>query len=151
MTATGHALIGVLIASRFTNPIIGIPLSFVSHFAFDIMPHWDSGTNMKHKSHNRIVGEAIADVLVSIVASYVLFTSLGGSNIVYMYTCVLFAQLPDWLFTPYVFLKIKNPVTRFLKTVQQGIHGPGLQLPWGVITQLGAVVGTYYLFFHLFP
>jgi len=151
MTATGHALIGVLIATRFTNPLIGIPLAFVSHFAFDIMPHWDSGTNMKKKTHEQAVKEAVIDVLISVVASYVLYSFLGGTDFIYMYMCVLASQLPDWLFTPYVFLKIRNPLTTFLFRVQVGVHGPGLQLPWGVLTQIVAVVVVYCLFFILLP
>ena len=73
MTATGHALVGTIIAARFQNPVVAIGLSFISHFACDILPHWDSGTNFKKKSHQRLVTETIIDVLISILLSFINF------------------------------------------------------------------------------
>jgi len=64
MTATAHALIGASLAAKFSNPLLGIPLAILSHFIFDIIPHWDLGTNHRNKSMTRLRIEAVFDVLL---------------------------------------------------------------------------------------
>ena len=76
MTATAHALIGASIASRFTNPIIGIPLAIASHFLADLVPHWDAGTNHRKKSILRFKVEAALDVTLGFALAFLLFSSL---------------------------------------------------------------------------
>lgn len=41
MTATNHALTGAVIALVFKKPELAIPLSFVSHFVLDAIPHYN--------------------------------------------------------------------------------------------------------------
>lgn len=41
MTATNHALIGAAIALSVKRPELAIPLAFVSHFAADLIPHYN--------------------------------------------------------------------------------------------------------------
>ena len=98
MTATAHALIGASIASRIINPIIGIPLAIISHFAADLVPHWDAGTNHKQKSAIRLKLEATVDVLVGFALVFLIFRS--SVEPVYLFTMVIAAQLPDWLEGP---------------------------------------------------
>ena len=95
MTATAHALIGASIASRVINPLIGIPLAIASHFAADLIPHWDAGTNHKQKSLMRLKLEATVDVLVGFALVFLIFRS--SVEPVYLFSMVLAAQLPDWL------------------------------------------------------
>lgn len=40
MTATNHYLTGVAIATIVPNPIIALPLAFISHFILDVLPHF---------------------------------------------------------------------------------------------------------------
>ena len=49
MTATGHAIIGTVIAVKIGNPALAVPLAIASHIAADAFPHWDEGTNSKKK------------------------------------------------------------------------------------------------------
>src|SRR5690242_2115662 len=41
MTATNHALSGAVIALAVKNPVLAIPLAFVSHFVLDLLPHYN--------------------------------------------------------------------------------------------------------------
>lgn len=41
MTATNHTLTGAVIGAAIPNPIIAIPLAFLSHFVLDAIPHFD--------------------------------------------------------------------------------------------------------------
>src|SRR5579862_4850839 len=40
MTATNHVLTGLLIVSVVHNPVIALPLAFLSHFLVDALPHY---------------------------------------------------------------------------------------------------------------
>ena len=61
MTATGHALIGTVIAAKIVNPALAIPIALGSHFLADAIPHWDTGTNRDKKSKTRFVVESSID------------------------------------------------------------------------------------------
>jgi len=45
MTATSHALTGAMIATLVRQPLLAIPLAFLSHFVCDALPHF--GVDMK--------------------------------------------------------------------------------------------------------
>ena len=40
MTATSHAVTGILIATVVKQPALALPLAFFSHFVIDMIPHW---------------------------------------------------------------------------------------------------------------
>lgn len=40
MTATNHALTGAVIALAVKQPVLAVPLAFVSHFVLDAIPHF---------------------------------------------------------------------------------------------------------------
>lgn len=137
MTATAHALIGASIAARIVNPIVGIPLAIASHFAADLVPHWDAGTNHKKKSALRLKIEAAIDVILGFVLVYILFHT--KVNATYLYTMVIAAQLPDWLEAPSWMFGIKIPPFSWFDFLSHKIQSR-MQLPWGLVTQV-AVVG----------
>lgn len=137
MTATAHALIGASIAVRVTNPIIGIPLSIASHFAADLIPHWDAGTNHRKKSMTRLKLEAALDVLLGFALVLLLFRNLVEPT--YLFTMVIAAQLPDWLEAPSWMFNLKFPPFSWFDFLSHKIQ-TRMQLPWGLVTQV-VVVG----------
>ncbi|MFH2086036.1 MAG: hypothetical protein ABII21_04615 [bacterium] len=46
MLSISHAVTGAFIATKVTNPVIAIPLIFLSHYMEDAIPHWDAGTGL---------------------------------------------------------------------------------------------------------
>lgn len=148
MTATGHALIGTFIAAKFTDPFIGLPLSFLSHFAADFVPHWDSGTHGDKKSKKRMFFESIADLALSVLVALVFYTMLlGGKDIRYLFVCVFLSQLPDYLYIPYMYLNIKSGIFAWNIKIQNSIH-KSLDKPWGIITQVVVIIIIYVFFFR---
>lgn len=137
MTATAHALIGASIASRVINPQVGIPLAIVSHFAADLIPHWDAGTNHKQKTLTRLKLEAAADVLVGFALVFLIFRS--SVEPVYLFTMVIAAQLPDWLEAPSWMFGFKVPPFSWLDWLGHKLQSR-MQLPWGLVTQV-VIVG----------
>lgn len=136
MTATGHAIIGTVIAAKIGNPAIAIPVALASHFAADIFPHWDAGTNGKHKSKRQLLFEAAGDVLVGFALSYaVLAIFFPATDLVYAFIMIIVAQLPDWATAPYyVFGFNRQPFRAFYKF--QSNFNTKLDKPWGIITQV---------------
>ncbi len=72
MTATNHALTGAAIGLIIAQPIVAIPVAFLSHFVCDAIPHYRSsikGENfLKTKSFsNYLVAEVILCILIVLV------------------------------------------------------------------------------------
>ncbi len=154
MTATGHALIGALIAAKFHNPYLALPLSFASHFVCDVIPHWDTGTHRREKTRARLFYESAFDVAVSIISSFFLYhTLLSHNNYVFLYSCVFVSQLPDWLTAPYLMLDPHSTLARCTKGFYKIQHklNSRLDKPWGIVTQILTVTGTYILLFKILP
>lgn len=141
MTSTGHAVIGVVIAAVFPNPLIAIPLALASHAAADAFPHWDAGTNRDKKSSIRFRNEAIADTLFSFVLTFILITFLfPQTDLLYAYIIVFAAQFFDWASAPYIFFNIKKPPIFIWFYNFQKKFDNRLDKPWGIIGQVAALV-----------
>lgn len=142
MTATSHALIGASIASLIPNPILAIPLAITSHFAADLVPHWDAGTNRRKKSIMQLRFEAAFDVLLGFALVYLIFGSIVSS--VYLFIMIIAAQLPDWLETPSSKFGLKIPPFSWVEWLGHKLQNR-MQLPWGLVTQI-VIVGLIVIF-----
>jgi len=153
MTASGHALVAALIAAKFHNPYVALPLSLASHFACDLIPHWDFGTHHRDKTRRKLFFEAAADVVISVGAAFLVYHNfLGQDNYMLLYLCVFVAQLPDWLMAPYVILNQRNKFLVWSKWMYklQHILQSKLNLPWGLVTQIITPVILYIILFKIF-
>jgi hypothetical protein len=126
MTATGHAVIGTVIAAKIGNPALAIPIAIASHVVADMFPHWDVGVNRDKKSWSVFFQEAVIDVLTGFIVTFLLIQYFfPATNIIYALVIVIAAQLLDWLTVPYLFFKIKKPsifymVYKFQKIIDRG-------------------------------
>jgi len=137
MTATGHAIIGTVIAAKIGDPVLAIPLAFASHVAADAFPHWDEGTNGK-KSKERIIVEAVFDVLIGFAISYlIIFILFPKTDLVYTFLIILVSQSLDWVTAPYYLfgIKIFKPFYKFQK-----LFDNEMKAPWGIINQAAILV-----------
>ncbi len=146
MTATAHAIVGAVIGSQIGNPLIALPLSLLSHFALDKIPHWDTMTN-KNKTRFQALLETGIDTLVGFGLIILIFMIyLHNNNPAYLFLNAFAAQLPDWLEAPYLFTKIKIPISYQAYQLQHWTHDlwfdSRLKAPWGIVTQAG-VVATF--------
>lgn len=144
MTATAHALIGASIAAKITNPYIGIPLAIISHFAADLVPHWDAGTNRRLKTITRLRLESAIDVLVGLAAAYIIFT--GRVDPAYLFVMIIAAQSPDWLEAPASKFGIEIPPFTWARWLGHKLQSR-MQLPWGLVTQI--VIVSVIVYFAL--
>jgi len=133
MTATGHAIIGTVVAAKIGDPALAVPLAFGSHILTDALPHWDEGTNGK-KSKKRIIAEAVFDVLIGFAISYLIVIFLfPKTDIVYVFLIILVSQSLDWLTAPWYFFGIKS-FKIFYKF--QKMFDNRMPAPWGIINQI---------------
>lgn len=126
MTATGHAVIGTVIAAQIGNPALAIPLAIGSHILADMFPHWDPGVNRDKKTKNRFIAEAVIDVLGGVSVTYLIVQLFfPQTNLLYAFIVAFSAQLFDWLGSPYLFFGVKNPpifywIYKFQKSFDRG-------------------------------
>ena len=95
MTATNHAAAGALIALIINEPILVLPLAFITHFAMDALPHFGY-------PGNRGYGEAFKHKLTHVVALLdaigltLLFWAVVGEGWL-VYAAGIVALSPDFL------------------------------------------------------
>lgn len=147
MLATVHTFIGIVLALKLKNPWVVFPTAFFSHFLLDLIPHWDVFTMCNvSEAHENITKEdklkAVADFLIGLSLGVIFIIRAAPTNPALARTIFFsaaFANLPDALEAPYVFLGNKNPVTMFIMKIQHILHNKET-LPWGIITQIVTVI-----------
>lgn len=145
MTATGHALVGTVIAAKIGNPALAIPIALASHFLCDALPHWDTGHGRENQTKARFVTATIIDVLLGFVLSYLLIILFfPGTNLLYALLMILMAQLADWLTIPWLFLNWKFAPFTWMYEIQKRFDS-SIGLPWGFINQVVAVIALIVL------
>lgn len=134
MTATSHALTGALIATVIRQPILAIPLSFLSHFVCDSLPHL--GINMKFGDKAMVRWLVIDGSFAALFALSLIL--LGVNNPVLLATCGFAAMSPD-LFWLYHGLKGRKPesygrFTKFHAAIQkyESVPGVAVDIIWSV-------------------
>lgn len=145
MTATGHALIGTVIAAKIGNPALAIPIALASHFVADAFPHWDTGYHRKQKSKQKFFLQSLADVTIGFVLSYLVLTLFfPTTSLLYAFIIILVSQSPDWLTAPYLFFDMKFAPFCWIYKLQK-FFDHTLGMPWGVINQVAAVAALVLL------
>jgi hypothetical protein len=145
MTATGHAVIGTVIAAKIGSPSVAIPIAIASHFAADLLPHWDTGFHRHHKSKGMFLLQTLADVAFSFILAYFLIKVLFPETALsYAFLIVAMAQLPDWLTAPYLFLDVKYPPFVWIYKLQK-VFDRKLDRPWGFMNQVAILAALVLL------
>ncbi len=144
MLAVSHALIGASLAKLIPNPIIGIPLSLISHFLGDLTPHWDMRTRKTTRSVKQEVFLSLADAFIGYGLGFWLFYPEVAP--IYLLSMMFAAQFPDWLEAPIHVFSWNFPPFSTVKRLQSKLHYK-MGLPWGLIIQL--VIAFVFVYFTL--
>jgi hypothetical protein len=149
MTSTAHALVSGAIAAAVPNPVLSMPLIFVSHFIMDAVPHWDFGTDWRSRSKLTTGAIAICDTILGFTVAYFMFA--WKVDVLVLLAAVFIGNLPDWLEAPYYIFFAKNYVKgvkkragfwekltyRIYKT--ENIFHNKIDFPLGIYTQIVTV------------
>lgn len=145
MTATGHAVIGTLIAAKFGNPAIAVPIALISHIAADLFPHWDTGTNHTKKTEAKFFLESAADVFISYALTYFLIqTFFPNTSITYAFIIVFAAQFLDWATAPLLFFNLRIPPFTWIYNFQKSFDNRQ-DKPWGIINQVAILLFLFFI------
>lgn len=141
MTSISHALIGAAIAAKVTDPVTAGCVAFGLHFLCDAIPHWDLGTNWRLRPRAVTGSLAIAETLVGVFGTFLLFQYLVPNQLV-LIIAIVTSLLPDWLEAPYYMLMPHAPkFFYYIYKMQSKMHNK-LQAPWGIVTQV-VVAGLF--------
>lgn len=98
---------GAFIASQLPHPAVYIPLTLVSHYLQDWIPHWDAGTGLSNGSRTRLIAFLLQwiDLAVAVAAVYFLWQA-GQDQIQYhVWIGAMISLVPDFLEAPRNFLR----------------------------------------------
>lgn len=152
MTLVAHSLIAVAIASKYNNPLVGLPLVLISHFVVDKIPHWDVMTN-KNKTHRQIAFGTFIDIFSGffLAGIFNIFFLNSAVNPMYFLISIALCQFPDLFEAPHRIFNIYIPGSEIDYKFQKWIHDVGfdsrLCAPWGIVTQFLTV--AIFLFWSL--
>lgn len=147
-----HALTGATIASKIANPIIVFPLSFLSNFLLDMLPHWNPhlGTEMKKygrlttKTKLIILTDSFLGLIVGLGLAFRFWPDLQRTLLV-IFACFL-AVLADLSEAPYYFLGYNHPLIQKIMRLQNRLQFRAPFWP-GIISQVIFVTACLYLIF----
>ncbi len=140
MTATGHAIIGTIIAAKIGNPYLAVPIALASHLAADLVPHWDTATNVDKKGKQRVIVETLFDIALGFFLSFFLIAYVfPTTNPIYALFMIIVSQSFDWLTAPYYFFKMNIPPFTWAYQFQKKFDNT-LDAPWGIINQIVILV-----------
>lgn len=139
MLDASHALIGAAMAKLVPQPELGIPLAVITHFAADLVPHWDLRTRQIKRSKFRTIFLSLADAFTGYALGWWLFRR--SVPLLYLAGMMFAAQLPDWLEAPWHIFDWRFPPFSWIKRLQSRLHRKQ-DLPWGLVWQ-AAVAGAF--------
>lgn len=133
MTATNHALTGAAIATIIKQPLLAVPLAFVSHFVCDALPHFGLGLQFGSKKMWRYLqAEAFAMTTIGI------FLLIAGTQqtVWLLMLCGFAAMSPDLAWYFYGKKGVQGnpekmgPISRFHARIQWS------ETKWGIVPEL---------------
>lgn len=136
-----HTVVGAAIAAKIGNPALSLPLALASHFALDLLPHWNPHLNAEMKTHGHITRKTMlfiaTDVFLSLAGGLLIAsTALPDRNqFAIIITGALMGVLPDLVEAPHFFLGTKwAPIQKLLK-FQKSIQNDAPPF-LGILTQV---------------
>lgn len=148
MTGFNHGMTGAVIALTVKQPLIAVPLSFLSHFAQDMIPHWNYGVVRKGNEPKQFFSRRFnlfltADFLFSIVLMIVLALIFPAHKWL-IWACMIAAACPDLIWAYYrLYLEhmkkrrpVYDPVSQMHKSIQwsQTAKGGLVEIVWFIAT-----------------
>lgn len=109
MTAPNHALTGALIGLSIGNPLLALPLAFVSHFVCDTIPHYDQAESaaVGRIDSKRFIFEQLVTGAILCFLLVVLLAATRPQHWLLAAVCAFLATSPDLFWIPR-FLHVKR-------------------------------------------
>lgn len=141
MIELAHVVTGGIIAYKISNPLLSLPLALLSHFATDLLPHWNPRIGREKKKFGHVTKKTfvivIADSLIGLILGlYLAFLCLPniGRALIVVLGCLL-GILPDFIEAPYYFFGWKNKFIGTIIKIQDSFHW-NVSFIYGILFQL---------------
>ncbi|OVE79295.1 hypothetical protein BVY00_00825 [bacterium G20] len=136
-----------MIALTVKNPLLAVPLSFISHYFQDLIPHWDYGVSREADKNGSFFAKSfnislLADFCLSVILMIVL-ALLFPTHRLLIWGCMVAAASPDlmWAYYRLYLEKIKkqrshyDPFARLHILVQwsQTSAGALVEIAWAIV------------------
>jgi hypothetical protein len=146
MLTLPHTLVAAVIVKLLPEPLLALPLAFISHFLLDFyILHWNPHLYTEFKKKKQISQNSqkviLADGLLALTfCFYILLKYWPDFGIIALFAGAIFlATLPDTVEIPYYFLGLKNRwLSRYV--TYQHHHQSNGNFYWGMLTQVILVV-----------
>ena len=101
MTAISHGLAGTAIALVVKEPILALPLAFLSHFVLDILPHF--GLSFEFRKRNVFISNLYMTIELLFLGALTAFLYSAGVSWV-VFASLILAISPDiaWVYRFYI-------------------------------------------------
>lgn len=142
MTATNHALAGMLIAVTIKQPALALPLALLSHLLLDFIPHFGDDTAKPwNKTFLTILGIDAFGTLSVLALGTLLFPHLWLLVVV----CGFLGTFLDFLWILYFGFGMRGWLFTFLKELQHEFPwGWGVELVFAIYATTGLVLLARY-------
>ncbi len=124
MTGINHIVTGGIIGALLPQPLLAIPLAFLSHFVLDILPHWGDHPDNHLRTTSNIHRIILIDALLGVTffLALLIWQPLNWSVI---FVSGAMAQAPDLVWLPN-YVRVRkgiqqrsyNSLMRFHKYIQ---------------------------------
>src|SRR5258708_16385467 len=138
MLSISHSLTGAFIATHLPNPLLYIPLIFLSHYLEDWIPHWDVGTGLssgKRKRQTALVLELV-ELAVSIGLIFWLWQYGNAQFNLNAWAGAFTRLVPDFLDSPRNFLKWEPSFIKPLNKIHCFFHHSTPNMMFGLAPQV---------------
>lgn len=123
MLLTPHTLAGLVIAYEVKDPLLALPLALASHFALDLIPHWDFLAGVKEVTgviKKRILGDFLVALTLGL---WICLRQLPDVASFWRFIfCAFLANLPDGLEMPKSIFGKDLLVSRLIYRFQHVFH-----------------------------
>lgn len=152
MLETPHILVGSAIAITIRNPVISLPLAFLSHFVLEKVPHWNPHLNTETRNYGKVTKKSTYIVIVDstlaltsgLTIAFVKSQNTGQSLIIIL-ACLL-SILPDLIEAPYFFLGFKSKLIEKWIKFQKSLQVDTTPL-LGLFTQIVTIIFSIWWIF----
>lgn len=150
MLETPHVILGATIASKIPNPLICLPLVFLSHFLLDYIPHWNPNLGEEMRKLGKISRPSkliiLGDVVLSLVFGFGIASRVwpNWERAAVIIAASLLAVVLDVIEGFYFFLGAKH---QFLKNLISFQHRHQTRFPLipGLLTQVIVILLSLYI------
>src|SRR5258708_17382955 len=124
MLSISHSLTGAFIATKLPDPLLYIPLIFVSHYLEDWIPHWDVGTGLSNGKRRRkaALELEVVELVVTVVLVYWFWQAGSGALNWNAWIGATVGLVPDFLEAPRNFLKWEPWIIKPLNNLHGLFH-----------------------------